>query len=683
MVPGVCLTGFGMDLRGLITALLGDDGFARARDAASEGIANVEVGVPRPLRAFITALIAADAPYGAGRPVLAVTATEREATELATALEPLLPAGAVAEYPAWETLPHERLSPRADTVGRRVAVRRLLREQGGTLRVITTPVRALLQPQVAGLGDLEPVELRPGDEADLNDVVARLVAIGYHRVDLVERRGEIAVRGGILDIFPPTAEHPLRVEFFGDRIEEIRPFRAGDQRSFGEPADRVWATACRELLLTDRVVTRAAELAQRYPQLADILGKVAHGVVVEGMEALAPLLADEMNLLLDEVPSQTVVVVCDPERVRARAADVVRTGEEFLHAAWAGAAAGGNVPIDLAAAALRPFADVRRHAADLGLAWWSISPLQTTDAAEFRDDAGEVVIVPDAHEAPAYRGDTQALVADVKGWLGEGLRVAVLTAGHGSAQRIVEVLAGEDVAARWTETIPEPPDHDLVSVSCGGLDAGFIARGAGLVVLTETEIFGTRAAARNLGRLPSRRRKSIDPLELRPGDFVVHEQHGVGRFVGMATREIGGATREYLVIEYAPSRRGQPGDRLWVPTDSLDQVTRYVGGEAPTLDRIGGADWARRKGRARKAVREIAAELIQLYSARMASPGHAFGPDTPWQRELEEAFPYVETPDQLRTIEEVKADMERPVPMDRLICGDVGYGKTEIAVRAA
>ncbi|ABK53685.1 transcription-repair coupling factor [Acidothermus cellulolyticus 11B] len=683
MVPGVCLTGFGMDLRGLITALLGDDGFARVRDAARKGIANVEVGVPRPLRAFITALIAADAPYGAGRPVLAVTATEREATELATALEPLLPAGAVAEYPAWETLPHERLSPRADTVGRRVAVRRLLREQGGTLRVITTPVRALLQPQVAGLGDLEPVELRPGDEADLNDVVARLVAIGYHRVDLVERRGEIAVRGGILDIFPPTAEHPLRVEFFGDRIEEIRPFRAGDQRSFGESADRVWATACRELLLTDRVVTRAAELAQRYPQLADILGKVAHGVVVEGMEALAPLLADEMNLLLDEVPSQTVVVVCDPERVRARAADVVRTGEEFLHAAWAGAAAGGNAPIDLAAAALRPFADIRRHAADLGLAWWSISPLQTADAAEFRDDTGEVVIVPDAHEAPAYRGDTQALVADVKGWLGDGLRVAVLTAGHGSAQRIVEVLAGEDVPARWTETIPQPPDHDLVSVSCGGLDAGFIARGAGLVVLTETEIFGTRAAARNLGRLPSRRRKSIDPLELRPGDFVVHEQHGVGRFVGMATREIGGATREYLVIEYAPSRRGQPGDRLWVPTDSLDQVTRYVGGEAPTLDRIGGADWARRKGRARKAVREIAAELIQLYSARMASPGHAFGPDTPWQRELEEAFPYVETPDQLRTIEEVKADMERPVPMDRLICGDVGYGKTEIAVRAA
>ena len=164
---------------------------------------------------------------------------------------------------------------------------------------------------------------------------------------------------------------------------------------------------------------------------------------------------------------------------------------------------------------------------------------------------------------------------------------------------------------------------------------------------------------------------------------MVHEQHGVGRYVEMTSRTAAGATREYLVIEYAPGRRGQPPDRLYVPTDQLDEVTRYTGGEAPALHRLGGADWAKAKGRARKAVRQIASELIRLYSARMASPGFAFGPDTPWQRELEDAFPYVETPDQLGAIDEVKRDMERPVPMDRLISGDVGYGKTEIAVRAA
>src|SRR6476660_10077203 len=189
-----------------------------------------------------------------------------------------------------------------------------------------------------------------------------------------------------------------------------------------------------------------------------------------------------------------------------------------------------------------------------------------------------------------------------------------------------------------------------------------------------------------MSKMPVRRRNAVDPLALHTGDYVVHEQHGIGRFLEMVRRTVKGAaesTREYLLVEYAPRKRGQPGDRLYVPTDQLDQVTRYVGGELPTLRKLGGSDWAKTKGRARKYVKQIAAELIQLYSARMATKRHAFAPDTPWQRELEDAFSYVETPDQLSSIDEVKADMERTVPMDRLICGDVGYGKTEIAVRAA
>ena len=223
-------------------------------------------------------------------------------------------------------------------------------------------------------------------------------------------------------------------------------------------------------------------------------------------------------------------------------------------------------------------------------------------------------------------------------------------------------------------------------VTTAWIENGFVWPAVKLALLTESDLAGHPAGlptTRDMRRMPSRRRGGVDPLQLQAGDYVVHEQHGVGRYVEMTSRTAAGATREYLVIEYAPGQRGQPPDRLYVPTDQLDEVTRYSGGEAPALHRLGGADWAKAKGRARKAVRQIASELIRLYSARMASPGFAFGPDTPWQRELEDAFPYVETPDQLGAINEVKRDMERPVPMDRLICGDVGYGKTEIAVRAA
>ncbi|WP_345713814.1 transcription-repair coupling factor, partial [Kineococcus glutinatus] len=213
---------------------------------------------------------------------------------------------------------------------------------------------------------------------------------------------------------------------------------------------------------------------------------------------------------------------------------------------------------------------------------------------------------------------------------------------------------------------------------------GFVAEQLRVALLTESDLTGQAGqSTKDMRRMPARRRNAVDPLTLRPGDFVVHEQHGIGRFVEMVQRTVQGATREYLVLEYAASKRGQPGDRLFVPTDTLDQVSRYTGGEAPVLNKMGGSDWSKTKSRARKAVKEIAGELIRLYSARMATQGHRFGPDTPWQRELEDAFPYVETPDQLASIEEVKRDMERSTPMDRLICGDVGYGKTEIALRAA
>ncbi|MGW5417852.1 transcription-repair coupling factor [Actinomadura geliboluensis] len=677
-----------MTLSGLVDLACTDSGLQRALRRAR---ADQEVVAPGALWPVLAAALSralreggdGDGGGNGGGTVLAVTATGREAEDLTAALSSLIDPARVAHFPAWETLPHEKLSPRSDTVGQRLAVlRRLVHPdaggppteeeaqdgtaKGGALDVVVTPVRAVLQPIVAGLADLEPVRLVSGADADMDEAVRNLVEAGYHRVDLVEKRGEIAVRGGILDVFPPTEEHPLRVEFWGDTVEEIRYFKAADQRSLEVAQGGLWAPPCRELPLTEQVRERAKLLAEEHPALAEILGRIADGDTVEGMEAFSPVLAERMELLTDLLPDGSALLVCEPERIRTRSVELVRTSQEFLEASWVNAAAGGEAPIDLGAAAFRSLEEVREHSTELGLPRWSVTALNP------EGDALSLGAVP----AEAYRGDTSRVVGDLKGWIDGGWRVVMVTAGHGPAERLVQLVGEEGIGARRAD-LAAPPEPSVVTVATGLLENGFVWESVKLAVLTETDLSGQKSSTKDARRMPSRRRGGIDPLQLKPGDYVVHEQHGVGRYVEMVSRTVQGATREYLILEYAK------GDRLFVPTDQLEELTRYVGGEAPSLHRLGGADWQKAKSRARKAVKQIAGELIRLYSARMASPGHPFAPDTPWQRELEDAFPYNETPDQLAAIDEVKGDMEKPVPMDRLICGDVGYGKTEIAVRAA
>jgi transcription-repair coupling factor (superfamily II helicase) len=669
-------------LRSRVAAL---PGTARLVEALAVPSAEVVAAAPPGARHLV---VSALAPTRSGAPVLAVTATGREAEDLHAALEASLGAGVVALFPSWETLPHERLSPRSDTVGQRLSVlRRLTHPEGGddshgALSVVVAPVRAVLQPISKGLGDLTPVALQSGDDVPLEQVVESLAAAAYARTDLVERRGEFAVRGGILDVFPPTEEHPLRLEFWGDTVEEIRWFKVADQRSLEVAEHGLWAPPCRELLLTYAVRQRAATLADQLPGAADLLEKLAQGIAVEGMESLAPALVDGMETLLDLLPDGAVLVACDPERVRTRAHDLTATSQEFLDAGWANAASGNSVPIDLQSvlgtASFRTLAELRQQARELGVRWLDLTPFAGDDEGDTLDLGLEV--------APTFRGNTDDAVAELRRLVADDWWVLVATEGPGLAKRITEVLAEHDAPSRLV-TEDADPAPGLITVTTGAVGAGFLAPGSRLAVITETDLTGSAGGSgtstKDMRRMPSRRRNQVDPLQLRPGDFVVHEQHGVGRFVEMMQRTVAGATREYLVLEYAPGKRGHPGDRLYVPTDQLDQVTRYVGGEQPTLNKMGGSDWHQTKSRAKRYVRQIAAELIRLYSARMATAGHAFPPDTPWQRELEDAFAHVETPDQLSTIDEVKADMERSVPMDRLVCGDVGYGKTEIAVRAA
>lgn len=602
----------------------------------------------------------------------------RAATQLARELGAYVPG--VELFPDWETLPHERLSPRADTMARRIwALHRVTTvDPTNPVQYLVMPMRAALAPVNAQILDYPIFEVNQGQIYDRDAMAADLLALGYERVDMVTTRAQFAVRGGLIDVFSPTAAHPVRIELFGDEVDSIRAFTASDQRTFGEALTSLQAPACRELLLDDAAKQAAARLAASMPQAAEILNLAAEGKYSEGLESLSPLLGAKMVPLFSLLPPGARLVATDRPRLEARAAELVETTQEFLAASWSAAAGGGEVPLEVESASFLTLEELDTAAADAKMDTVYVSPFALGDEPQMLD----VEVAP---ESPA---GVTGLVGTISDLIREQWTVVVTTTGKGMAQRLVDVFADSEVAAKFTpEVAAEMPG--VVQITVAPLEDGFQIPAAKLLVVTEAQVLGKKKSrhASDKANLPSRRRKTIDPLTLNEGDYVVHLHHGIGRFVKLEKRNLGrgkeATAKEYVVLEYAPSKRNGPPDQLWVPTDSLDLLSKYVGGEAPALSKMGGADWAKAKSRARKAVKEIARELVRLYAVRQASKGYAFGPDTPWQRELEDSFEFVETPDQLTVIDEVKHDMEQSVPMDRLVCGDVGYGKTEIAVRTA
>lgn len=658
-----------MELSALLNIIATDPRLA----SLSEQTEDIDVPMPRGMVPPALGLLGRDG----GRTVVAVTATGREGEELATNLSAYLDEKYIDIFPSWETLPHERLSPRADTVARRLAVLRRLAhpEEFDELKVLIVPIRSLLQPVIADLGDMAPVRVRPGDEVELEEFTRALAGAAYERVDMVDGRGQFAVRGGIVDVFAPTDSHPRRVEFFGDEIDEIRAFQIADQRSL-EPVDELYAPPCREILLTDTVRQRAKEGADGLPGARDMLEKIADGRYVEGMESLAPILTDHMVPIVSLLPERSRIVLVEPERIVSRAADLVATTEEFLAAAWSAAAEGGTIPITADQASFEEIEDVRAAAKERGFDWWTVAGFVGADAS------GGV-----GREPAAYHGDVEKALAEIAGLARAGWRCLIIAPGAGIGRRLSAHLIESEVTAGFDGELSELREGE-VTVTAAPATTGFLLEQAQLAVLTLADMTGRKGSStRDMRKMPSKRKGGdLASLGLTPGDYIVHDHHGVGRFLRIDTRTIDaaeGAQREYLVAEYAPSKRGMPPDQLWIPTDSLDLVSKYSGAEVPKMSKMGGADWAKTKARARRATEAIAGELVRLYATRQATKGYAFSPDTPWQRELEDAFAHVETPDQLSTIDEVKADMERSTPMDRLISGDVGYGKTEIAVRAA
>ena len=606
-------------------------------------------------------------------PLLVVTSSSRSSEDLVNELRELY--DNVIEFPAWETLPHERLSPRSDTVALRIKSLYALKEKHTQHPIIVTPVRGVIHRIISELGSTPLLQLKVGQEQSMEDLVRHLSSLAYVRTDLVERRGEFAVRGGIVDLFLPLSDYPIRIDFFGDEIEDISYFEVSDQRTIKPVDSSITIFPCRELLLTEDVKNRALKAKSKYVGAEEMLDKISEGIVFEGMESLIPLLIEKTETFLSRVPKGTQVVFIDEQRIASRADDLLATNEEFLNASWSNAALGAVAPIN--------------HGLETYISWDELNheiektSLSRAELSVFGSDLVEGTEFLDYSAIDPMRGDIERTIDVLRQGLERNQIVVFATHGHGMLERYAGIFRGADLPVNIIGSLVDAPAKATINVTTSIITHGFESQSDQIFFMTERDLTGSKGSVKDSERLPTKRKKAIDPLELRAGDFIVHEQHGIGRYVELMQRSVGGVTREYLIIEYASAKRGQPGDRIFVPTDTLEQVSKYVGGEAPTIHRIGSGEWQKAKSRARKAVRQIAGELIRLYAARTSSPGFAFSPDTPWQRELEDSFSYIETPDQLSTIDEVKADMERAYPMDRIICGDVGYGKTEIAIRAA
>jgi len=574
------------------------------------------------------ALAAAALAAATEAPLLVIAAGPHEAEALHRDIAAYLP-GRTALLPAWEALPYEQISPAPETAARRAAAIAGLRAARGAFVLIAPPLAAM-QGVVPTLGSVPPLALAEGLELAPDALAERLVDLGYRRTDVVEHRGEFAVRGGVVDVFPGGARRPARLEYWGDEVESIREFTASTQLSTG----RVGAASVgpvRELVLDAELRARAAEAAGGYTgRFADLLQRIADGLHPEGMETAAPLLFDRLPAPAELLPSGSWIVVVQADRTAGRAAQAFSDAEALVAASrWPGPRVVHDLDEALAG-------HVRLH------------------LTEFSDG-----IDLQTRSWGTAQGNPAEMAKRLRELEGRGYSVIVTGRAPGSLKRVTEVLG---TTAALTEE--------------SSLASGFVCEAAALAVATEEDVFGVRRHTRTAPRFTKRGSESVAD-ELEPGDFGVHRIHGVGRYAGIVHREVGGAELDYLVLEYAA------GDRLYVPSDAVGMVARYIGGDAPRLMRMGGSDWARATAKVKRAVRDMAGELVRLYTVRMSVPGRAFGPDTPWQRELEDAFPFAETPDQIRVIDEVKSDMEQVSPMDRLLCGDVGFGKTEVAIRAA
>ncbi len=583
------------------------------------------------------------------RPMLVVVPRPAQAEELREQLAAWLGGQeAICLFPQREAMAYDRAPPDPLAVAARLtAVHRL--RQGQEVLVVASAsalAQTTISPQELAQGTLT---VRAGGELEPRAFLARLLELGYTPVPMVERPGEMAHRGGIVDVFPPTSPWPVRIELWGRQVEEIRHFQPETQRSLGLVGEVAVGPAKETLSHQPPPWLDSLDLSHLSPEAQERFARQIEGLRrgggFPGDHFYVPFLA--RALLIDHLPTQALVVVDEWEEVAAALAEAHRQALEAQGELQDELPAGLPLPL---AEPSRVLAALEAAPASLRLSRW---PVEGGEGLPFSP-------------VPGYGGQLRRLASHLLTC--HPRRVVIVSQ---QAPRLAELLAQEGVAT--SQRLQE----EGVALLHGSLPGGWHLEEASLTLITDRELFGFTKERRG----PPRRYFSLEATlaELSPGDYVVHIDHGIARFAGIVRARTDGVEREYLELQYAE------GDRLLVPVEQVDRISRYIGpgGFEPPLTRLGSGEWQRTKQRVRQAVTDLARELLMLYAAREVLPGHPFSPDTPWQMELEASFPYLETPDQLAAIAEVKRDMESPRPMDRLICGDVGYGKTEIALRAA
>ncbi len=659
-------------------------------EAAREALAGGRValvGLPPAARAL--ALLALARLTGA--PLGGVARSDADAEALAGDLRALaqltgvLDPGSIQVFPALDADPYAGLSPHLGAVCERV--RCLDRLRSGRARVTVAPARALLVALPPGRAlEAHFVTLREGERFLHADDPAWFLRAGYRRADLVSDPGEFSRRGGILDVFPPIAERPLRIELEGDTIVSMRRFDPLDQRSTGrvESAD---LSPARETILgpealasLEAAVRRSASSPTAVARLTEALG--AQGDLA-GVEACARVLYPEAGSLLDALSqrgSGAALVFCDEpemclEEIAQHRAEVMRSFEGAVPERRALPPPERLLlPPDRVEEALERATAHLRHL-DLEEAAATVSTRDESGPAGA--SGGRVRLRFQGTAVPSYRGRLADLMEEVRDEAARGRSVFFLMKSLGRARRMEELLLDAGLPPATLDAAAGAAGAGRgIHVGAADLSGGFALPEAELTVVTEREIFGEEVRHRKRSALPA---FTSDFRDLAPGDLVVHVDHGVARYEGLSRVGTDGREVDVMVLSY------QGTDRLFVPVTRLDLVQKYsgAGGQSPRLDKLGGATWARTKQRVKKEMQEMAAELLNLYAARKAVSSHAFGPDADWQQEFEASFPYELTPDQQAAVLEIKKDLESGAPMDRLLCGDVGFGKTEVALRAA